>query len=680
MHRLRILALCVWLAMLLSIAIAAGLWRHELRPHAVWATLSLLLVLGSAVLLTCYTCQEIKQGKARLPALGWWLLGTTPLLWFAAYAATIYIDATHRQPLRLDAPLRMLGGWSCSFFDLEARLRYPRWTPGQQTILIDSGQTPVPESLVSQMDEHIAAMMKLLEQPSLATPVTWVRGSIFGMEGRSNGPWAICNASGSPDQLDGLDRHEVAHSVMTILAGPDQDPPALLIEGWAESQSTIREDQIRHLARQRRDHRTYSLRELIEPDWYLRSHGPVYSHGGPLVHFLIERFGGPKFFELYRDVRRPTFMVDCERILGVAWNQLDADFWTWLAAEDEKLPAGPAVAQQPKNWSLEFADSVSQQDWKTLVDACLAAKRSRRPLPHDAAIGVHWTWARTDWKRSPDPLINRSETFADFAGDDFWIHTREDSESYLMCAGDRCVSLTRNRSGDLDGWVSGPEARGRLLHEAAELIDMYRGALGRCATSFLPIGDEYASPADYRIVALVPPADGTEGIWKVALLIRYKDGNSNRYELEIDSNRDWQVTKYRGTGTPESRTHESANFENFGGVWFAAASKFEADYTAAQEQVVSEAGVRKLSGAERRALRERVEQMAKLRPTKPWHRLRMVLTVLVIVWPVVGLACGLWPSQTVGQSNRIRVQSTIREATATATSAPMIGPTTGIQA
>jgi len=622
--------------MVASIGIATWLLRHELRPHAGWAAVSLLLVVVSTICLTWAAFRELTRGNLHLAAVAWWLLGTTPLVWFFSYAATIYIDAMGRQPLVIDRPLRLLAAWSCSFFDLEARLRYPRWTYGEQAILIDSGQTPSPELLVSQMDSHIASMTNLLEQTPLATQVAWVRGSIFGMEGRANGPWAICGPNGNADRLDPLDRHEVAHSVITMLAGPDQDPPAVLVEGWAESQSAAREDQIRQLALQKRDGSTYALAELIAPQWYMRSYAPVYSHGGPLVLYLIEKFGAPKFFELYRDVRRPTFAADCERILGVTWDQLDADFWKWVAAEDDKLPAPIAAAADAKNWSLEFADGVAEQDWKTLVDACLAAKQSRQSLPKDVAIDVHWNWTRIDHKRSPDPIVNPSQLIADFEGDDFWIYTDEGSESCLMSDGGCCASLTRDRSGDVHGWIGGPEARGRIAHEAAALIDTYRGALGRCATSFLPINDEYVSPADYRIERLVPPG-GNDGVWKVVLHIQYKGGESNRYELAIDPAKDWQIAEYFGSGSPESHTHEAATFEDFGGVWFAAASKFEADYTAAQERVTSEASVRKLNHEERLALRERVEQMARLQPTKPWRRLRQLLTALVYGWPALGL-------------------------------------------
>jgi hypothetical protein len=669
MRCLIVSAICAWVAMLASIGIAAWLWRsYDLRPHAGWATISLLLVIGSTIWLTCATIASLNRREGRLASAGLWLLGTTPLLWFFAFATTLYIDANGRQPLVLDTPLRLAAAWSCSFFDLEARLRYPRWTLGKQTVLIDAGQSPAPESLVSQMDEHIASMTNLLEQQPLSTQVAWVRGSIFGMEGRANGSWAICNADGSADQLDRLDRHEVAHSMITMLAGPDQDPPAVLVEGWAESQSAVRDDHIRHLAQQKREGNTYALSELIAPGWYMRSNGPVYSHGGPLVHYLIERFGAPKFFELYRDVRRPTFTADCERILGVSWDQLDADFWRWVATEDEKLPAPIAVAADAKNWSLEFSDGVSEQDWKILTDACLAAKRSRKLLPTDVAIDVHWTWTRIDHKRSPDPVVNPSQLVADFEGDKFWIYTNEGSESCLISDGDRCASLTRYSTGHVAGWVGGPEARGRIAYEAAELIDMYRGALGRDASSFLPI-NEYVSPGDYRVERLVPPK-GNDGVWKVVLHIKFKDGDSNRYELTIDPARNWQVTDYTCTGSPESHTNETAKFERFGGVWFAAASKYEADYTAEQEYVTSEASVRKLNRYERLALRKRVEQMAKLQPTKPWHRLRQLLTALVYGWPLAGIAL-------VAISRRYAVSS---DATPTATIAPMIGPTTGIQA
>jgi len=123
------------------------------------------------------------------------------------------------------------------------------------------------------------------------------------------------------------------------MCGPDQDPPAIFTEGWAESQSRNRADQIRGLAKGRREGRAYSLQELVKPAGYDQVSAAycAYWEGGPLVHYLMHRYGPGTFFRLYRDVRRETFHDDCRAILGDSWETVEEGFWKWVEAEDKSL-------------------------------------------------------------------------------------------------------------------------------------------------------------------------------------------------------------------------------------------------------------------------------------------------------------------------------------------------------
>ena len=84
---------------------------------------------------------------------------------------------------------------------------------------------------------------------------------------------------------------------------------------------------------------TYSLQELVGPDWYGRSDGPAYDHGGPLCVYLMEHYGVEKFLALYHGVRHATFMIDSERILGDTWKVVEDNFWKWLPSEAAKIKA-----------------------------------------------------------------------------------------------------------------------------------------------------------------------------------------------------------------------------------------------------------------------------------------------------------------------------------------------------
>ena len=67
------------------------------------------------------------------------------------------------------------------------------------------------------------------------------------------------------------------------------------MEGWAESQSANRDEMIEGLAYRYRFHRHFTLEELIRLPWYYSGRHPVYSHGGPFVLFLLEKYSAEKF-------------------------------------------------------------------------------------------------------------------------------------------------------------------------------------------------------------------------------------------------------------------------------------------------------------------------------------------------------------------------------------------------
>lgn len=676
-RRLKVLALGVWLAMAASVGSAAWLWRsYELRPHGALVAANLAAILGTTAWLTLHALRVATCGRAPRAAIGWWLIGTAPILWFVAYAANLYIDVNYRQPLTLDAPLRMTGAWAASFFELEARVRCPHRTSGKHSILLDSGDVALPETLVAQMDEHVASMTRLLGQPPLAAPVIWVRGSILGMTGRSIGFWAIAGPNGNSDALDPVDRHEAAHATITMLAGPDHDPPAVISEGWAESQSADRDNQIRQLARERESGAYYSVRELIAPDWYMRSMLPVYSHGGPLVHYLIGRFGAPKFFEFYCGVRRATFLDDCQRLLGVSWDEIDADFWRWVAAENERLVANvPPTAEPAPKRKLELADGVNPADSQQLVEELMA--RSDRPLPKRIAFAARWDWKRCDGDRRTEPIDSKNELLAALAGEDVWIYDRGDNESFLMSSSGRAASLTLTRSGDVEGWVGDAASRRRARNDATQFVRAYRNACNFWPELWLPIGETDGSSAAYRLERIERPVDGKAGVWKVVVSIEYDDESSKYCELEIDPAIDWQITRSCTVGSPESYTEESAEYRQIDGVWFATAAKFEANYVHTKERVSAETSFRTLTDTEVRDLKQRVERMALAGPTKPWHRLRNLLLALVVVWPAVGL---LYIALPPGRQRNYFAPTANSDATDTATTAPSSGPTTGIQA
>ena len=170
--------------------------------------------------------------------------------------------------------------------------------------------------------------------------------------------------------------------LITALSGPDQDPPCLFTEGWAESQSNNRAEQIRHLASARKGGWACSLQELVEPAHYglMRPASWAYWEGGPVVHYLIHRYGPRTFLRLYAGVRRDSFHEDCRAILGDSWETVEEGFWKWIEAEDKLL-----ARADPKP-RVELAKSVNSADWQTLIEGCRAASKEIEPLPANAAF------------------------------------------------------------------------------------------------------------------------------------------------------------------------------------------------------------------------------------------------------------------------------------------------------
>ncbi len=329
MRRIAILALSVWLAVFASIALFTLFWRiGYFRPHILWGLLVLLLTFTPMLWLAACVLWRCVRGPCRLRAVGWLLVGATPLVWSSAYLTQLAIDA-HTTPQRQASALaRVAGVWASSLLDIEAWWRYPRCTHGRHALLFDDGQTPSPEKLVSKMDTHIGAMADLLCRPVPNMTFPWVRGSLFGFHhGRAFMLWAICSQPRNPGDLCYVDRHEVAHTFITGLSGPDQDPPFVLVEGWAESQSRGRDDLLADLVRRRKDGKTFSLRTLVGADFYNLHNYADYSEGGPLVLYLMEHYGPETFFRLYSARIATAFRMIAGRssaTRGTPWKRASA--------------------------------------------------------------------------------------------------------------------------------------------------------------------------------------------------------------------------------------------------------------------------------------------------------------------------------------------------------------------
>ncbi|OJW08776.1 MAG: hypothetical protein BGO49_08270 [Planctomycetales bacterium 71-10] len=277
------------------------------------------------------------------------------------------------------------------------------------------------------MDEHVRALRARLGGRPIVEKIHWVRGPLLGAEGRAALGMCMGSRAGEVgpegDPLAYLDRHEVAHCVLNgVVPFLEIDPPALLVEGWAEANAGRPREEVRRQVRNlRRNGDERSLRALVGPAWYHAHAGAVYPQGAILVDHILDAYGPDKFLELYRTCRPGTFEADCRRILGVGLDELDA---ACRAEVDRAAP--PASSLGDALASLKLGPDVDAGRWKAFArEVAAGIGRSDRVYEHARAVvamtwtakpaaagpsggGVRWTWIRSGPRRAV--VFEESET------------------------------------------------------------------------------------------------------------------------------------------------------------------------------------------------------------------------------------------------------------------------------
>ena len=631
---MRSLALGVWIAVVTSAALFSLFWRIDyLRPHAIWGALSLLSVFTPLVGLILLGGLRILRGSDRLSATGWLLIGVTPIFWVGGYLFQLNLSAQAREPLRLNKPFRVAVVWGSSVMDLEARRKYSRWIYGRHAVLMDKGQTPNAKRLVTEMDEHIEAMAGLLGQPVPDKEFPWVRGSLFGQNGRAVFRWALCGHSEDPGELTYLDRHEVAHTLITALGGPDHDPPFVFIEGWAESQSSDRDQQIQHLARRHRQQTTYSLRALVEPDWYGRGSGPVYWQGGPLAHYLMQRYSPEVFFELYAGVRPNSFDEDCQRILGSSWDNVESDFWEWIEEEAARLATNDESDTHPQYApNVELGEGVNPDDWQTLVDGYQSSKGEAVLYPDDCAFVVHLEESRIE--KNSEPNKWSFEFRAVFDNGKCWIaeNYSQGNERFLMITQDRSADLSRDENAELKGWSRTSAFSSRVRREAIDLLKIYRN--GSDPEYLLPLREHYSHEVTFRIESVVSPSNGN-GDWSIEYTRKAAEVEPIHYRVTLNPQQRWWITSLRAQREPDYLLESETKNQLVGDLFMPVASSMhskndEGEYTCSLR-------LEPLSDTERLELQKYVESISQSSPATALERWRRFFAIAAIAFPAVGL-------------------------------------------
>ena len=265
-----------------------------------------------------------------------------------------------------------------------------------------------------------------------AWPIRWVRGPVLGMDGKA--AFSVCMGSRpgeadlGDDGLSTLDRHEVAHCVITSFNSARSDPPAVLVEGWAEaSQGTDPIAQAFHVWECRTRANDLTLRELTGPDWYWRHERPAYLQGGPLVNYILRRFGPERFLSLYTTCAQGTFADDCQSALGEGLDELEKGFWSDL----EQI----VTTEGPHDWlllkQLKLDPTVDAAAWKRfLVDYRAAVQQLLAPYEH-ARTTTEFMCTTTDDHGETTLFSETHRSIRSGASHSLWIKTTEREVAYL---------------------------------------------------------------------------------------------------------------------------------------------------------------------------------------------------------------------------------------------------------
>ena len=384
------LVFTVWGAWLGALGLAAaltasGIWnRNPILPVG----LSVLMFAAGLGLVIAATVRLIR-GPRRDRALAGLLVGTAPF-WFLAG----HILMAMRPAFNLHVP----PGWPSKVFsplarplvDLEARWFYPERTPGKWVTMVGAKASDA-RALVAAMDRHVEASLARLDQ-SATWPIVWYRGPIFGLRQCAIYDMAIGSEVGlyqrGADGLTDLDRHEVAHCVITRNYTARSDPPRVLMEGWAQANQGTPAEELAYTAWDDRERgRSLTLRQLVAADWYWYSGPAAYNQGAPLVNYLLRVYGPERFLKLYTTCQQATFEADCRATLGIGLDELDAAFW----ADTEQI-ARRAGGPLTRIWlkSLKLDPGVDRAAWDAFVaDYFAAAECLLAPYEHIRLTTVH---------------------------------------------------------------------------------------------------------------------------------------------------------------------------------------------------------------------------------------------------------------------------------------------------
>ena len=227
----------VWGAWLGALGLAAALTASQIwNSNPILPVGLSVLMLAAGLGLVIAATVRLIRGPRRDRALAGLLVGTAPF-WFLAGHILMAMRPAFNRHVPPGWPSKVLLPLARPLVDLEARWFYPERTPGKWVTMVGATAKDA-RAQVAAMDRHVEASLARLDQ-SATWPIVWYRGPLFGLRQCAIYDMAIGSEVGQyqrgADGLTDLDRHEVAHCVITRNYTARSDPPRVLIEGWAQA-------------------------------------------------------------------------------------------------------------------------------------------------------------------------------------------------------------------------------------------------------------------------------------------------------------------------------------------------------------------------------------------------------------------------------------------------------------
>ena len=295
----------VWGAWLGALGLAAALTASGIwNPNPILPVGLSVLMLAAGLGLVIAATVRLIRGPRRDRALAGLLVGTAPF-WFLAGHILMAMRPAFDRHVPPGWPSKVFSPLARPLADLEARWFYPERTPGKWVTMVGAKAEDA-RAQVAAMDRHVEASLARLDQ-SATWPIVWYRGPLFGLRRCAIYDMAIGSEVGQyrrgADGLTDLDRHEVAHCVITRNYTARSDPPRVLMEGWAQANQGTPAEELADTAWDDREKgRSLTLRQLVAPDWYWYSGPAAYNQGAPLVNYLLRVYGPERFLKLYTDL------------------------------------------------------------------------------------------------------------------------------------------------------------------------------------------------------------------------------------------------------------------------------------------------------------------------------------------------------------------------------------------